>query len=138
YWPGSCAALTGDKITAAINAAANGPPSPGVPGGVGYMLLNGKRLGNSGAIEAIPNGGVAATPPPMSIRGFQQSQIAALVALGVVPVDAAKMAGTIAWNGGTRAGNIDPRDTANVKLNCNPSSPSIATCWIGRFGWIGD
>jgi hypothetical protein len=138
YWPTDCAAIGGDKITAAINAAVNGPPGPGVPGGVGYMLLNGKRLGNSGAIEAIPNGGVAAVPPPMSIRGFQQSQIAALVALGVDAGVAAKMAGEIAWNVGTRAGNIDPRDTANVKLACNTASPSLATCWIGRFGWIGD
>jgi hypothetical protein len=133
YWPGNCTALTGDKITAAINAAVNGPPGPGVPGGVGYMLLNGKRLGNSGAIEAIPDAAIADPT-----NGFRAKQIAALVALGVAPADAAKMAGTIAWNVGTRAGNIDPRDTANVKLNCNPSSPSLATCWIGRFGWIGD
>jgi CxxC motif-containing protein (DUF1111 family) len=90
-------------------------------------------------MEAIPNGGVAPQPPAMSIRGFQQSQIAALVALGVDAGVAAKMAGAIAWNVGTRAGNINPRDSANVKLACNPnSSPSLTTCWIGRFGWIGD
>jgi hypothetical protein len=139
YWPSNCAAITGDKITASITSATNGPPAPGNPGGVGYMLLNGKRLGNLGAMEAIPNGGVAPQPPAMSIRGFQQSQIAALVALGVDAGVAAKMAGAIAWNVGTRAGNINPRDSANVKLACNPnSSPSLTTCWIGRFGWIGD
>jgi hypothetical protein len=42
------------------------------------MLLNGKRLGNLGAMEAIPNGGTAASAPEMSIRGFQQSQMKTL------------------------------------------------------------
>jgi CxxC motif-containing protein (DUF1111 family) len=131
YWPTDCTAITGDEITKAINAAVNGlpPPDPPMAGGVGYMHLNGKRLGNLGAMEAIPNA---------AIMGFQQSQIAALVALGVDAGVAAKMAGAIAWENGTRAGNIDPRDTQNVKLACNPESPSLATCWIGRFGWIGD
>jgi CxxC motif-containing protein (DUF1111 family) len=146
YWPQACSDITGSEITKAITVtAANGPTNPGVSGGVGYMLLNGKRLGNSGALEAIPNGGVTPPFPAMSIQGFQQTQITELTtALTNNKVQnpqavAAQMAGAIAWNVGTRAGNIDPRDTADVKLSCNPASnPSLATCWIGRFGWIGD
>ena len=50
------------------------------------MLLNGKRLGNLSAIEAIPN---------QAIIGFQASQKAAL---------GDKIAGEIIWNAGARDG----------------------------------
>ncbi len=43
-WPASC----DDVNDAAIRAAIDG-------GAVGFMLLNGKRLGNLSAMEAIPN-----------------------------------------------------------------------------------
>jgi CxxC motif-containing protein (DUF1111 family) len=139
YWPKTdCTDITGDKITAAI-AAANTPPSPGVPGGVGYMHLNGKRLGNLGAMEAIPNAAIAgAFDGTKFVGGFRNNQIAALVALGVDAGVAATMAGEIAWSAGTRAGVIDPRNP-DTKLACNSLSPNpFTTCWIGRFGWIGD
>jgi hypothetical protein len=133
YWPADCGAITSDKIVAAIAASVNGPPDPkgpATPGGVGYMLLNGRRLGNSGAIEAIPNS---------AIMGFRNNQIAELIKAGVASGVAAAMAGTIAWENGTRAGNINPRDSVNVKLACNPNSATpFDTCWIGRFGWLGD
>jgi hypothetical protein len=137
FWPTVCTDITGGQITAAINAPVKGPTAPGASGGVGYMLLNGKRLGNLGAIEAIPNG---------SIQGFQQSQITALTtALTNNKVQnpqavAAQIAGAIAWQNGTRAGNIDLRKyPADIKLECNPASATpLSTCWIGRFGWIGD
>jgi hypothetical protein len=123
-WPSNC-----DEINdAAIRGATDG-------GAVGFMLLNGKRLGNLGAMEAIPNAAIAGIN---GVGGFRNKQIAALVALGVDPVVAAKMAGTIAWNVGTRAGIINPRDPDNTKLTCNPKSPTLTACFIGRFGWIGD
>ena len=50
------------------------------------MLLNGKRLGNLGAIEAIPN---------QAIMNFQQNQVTSL---------GAKIAGEILWNAGSRGG----------------------------------
>ncbi len=64
YWPQNCAEINGAQVATATNAG----------GGVGFMLLNGKRLGNLGAMEAIPNGGATAPFPEMSIQGFQQSQ----------------------------------------------------------------
>ena len=51
-----------DINNAAITAATDG-------GTVGFMLLNGKRLGNLSAIEAIPNA---------AILGFRQNQVTAL------------------------------------------------------------
>ena len=44
-WPAKCTDINGTAIQNATTAN----------GGVGFMLLNGKRLGNLGAIEAIPN-----------------------------------------------------------------------------------
>src|SRR5262249_10199216 len=43
-WPETCADIDNKAIHDAIDGAA-----------VGYMLLNGKRLGNLGVIESIPN-----------------------------------------------------------------------------------
>jgi hypothetical protein len=121
-WPASCKDING----AAINTAINGG------GGVGFMHLNGKRLGNLGATEAIPNA---------AITGFRNIQIAALGG----DTTAAAMAGTIAWENGIRGG-IDPNEvppvnprSPDVKLGCEPSSSTpLTTCWIGRFGWVGD
>jgi len=57
-WPTSCADVNGAAITGAID-----------DGAVGYLHLNGKRLGNLSAIEAIPN---------QAILGFHTSQVALL------------------------------------------------------------
>jgi hypothetical protein len=134
YWPTDCTAISGDKITAAIAAAVN-PPTAGVPGGVGFMHLNGKRLGNLGAMEAIPNAAIIGVN---GVGGFRNNQIAELVKAGVAPGVAATMAGEIIWENGTRGGSTDPRNR-DVKLFCDPYSQTpLDTCWIGRFGWIGD
>jgi di-heme oxidoreductase (putative peroxidase) len=101
-WPASCNDIKGAAITTATNN-----------GTVGFMLLNGKRLGNSGAIEAIPNA---------AIQYLQQVQANGL---------GAAIAGEIQWNAGTRGG-VD----GDKKLSC--TSASLATCYIGRFGWLGD
>jgi CxxC motif-containing protein (DUF1111 family) len=80
------------------------------------MLLNGKRLGNLSAIEAIPN---------TAIVGFYLAERAVLDP---------NRAGKILWNAGTRGGvYADPKD---VKTVCK--SKSLTDCWIGRFGWLGD
>jgi hypothetical protein len=103
-WPQVCADITG---TAIYNAIYGSVPH------VGFMLLNGRRLGNSGAIEAIPNA---------AIKGFQQSQVTAL---------GPTIAGEILWTAGTRGGV-----NGDVRLTCTPSN--LMTCYIGRFGWLGD
>jgi CxxC motif-containing protein (DUF1111 family) len=101
-WPSTC----DDINDAAIHAAIDG-------GAVGFMLLNGKRLGNLSAIEAMPN---------QAIIGFRNSQIAAL---------GEAAAGEIIWNAGARDG-VGGR----VQKNCRTGS--LADCFIGRFGWLGD
>jgi Di-haem oxidoreductase, putative peroxidase len=144
-WPQSCDEISNTKINDAINLAKKGPTPVGQPGPVGFMLLNGKRLGNLGAMEAIPNKAIAgsewdpldSTIPP----GFRDKQIAALKAKGFADAVAKAMAGTIVWESGVRAGldtkNFNPR-SPDVKLTCNASAPTKDTCWIGRFGWLGD
>lgn len=77
------------------------------------MLLNGKRLGNLSAIEAIPNA---------AIVDFQKSQSAAL---------GPTIAGEILWNAGSRDG-VD----GEVHTACQ--TKSLTDCYIGRFGWLGD
>ena len=62
-WPISCT----DINSAAIHLATDG--GLGTPPSVGFMLLNGKRLGNLSAIEAIPNA---------AILDFYKSQSATL------------------------------------------------------------
>jgi hypothetical protein len=101
-WPQDC----NDINDAAIHGAIDG-------GAVGFMLLNGKRLGNLSAIEAIPNA---------AILDFQQSQSAAL---------GPTIAGEILWNAGSRDG-VD----GEVHSVCQ--TKSLADCYIGRFGWLGD
>jgi CxxC motif-containing protein (DUF1111 family) len=100
-WPANCNDINGDAITAATNG-----------GAVGFMLLNGKRLSNLGAIEAIPN---------VAITTFQQNQVNTL----------APAPGEILWNSGTRGGV-----NGDLRLSCTPSN--LTTCYIGRFGWLGD
>jgi CxxC motif-containing protein (DUF1111 family) len=101
-WPKSCA----DINSAAIHAATDG-------GEVGFMLLNGKRLGNLGAIEAIPN---------KAILGFQESQKAIL---------GERIAGELIWNAGSR-------DGVNGQVRTACTTKSLVDCYIGRFGWLGD
>jgi CxxC motif-containing protein (DUF1111 family) len=82
-------------------------------GEMGFMLLNGKRLGNLSAIEAIPN---------QTILGFRNIQGAAL---------GEKIAGEIIWNAGSRDGV-----GGEVRKVCK--TKSLIDCYIGRFGWLGD
>ena len=101
-WPATCSDVSGDAIENAIKTQA-----------VGYMLLNGKRLGNSSAIEAMPND---------AIMGFRASQEALL---------GEDIAGTLIWTVGSRDGV-----GGTVKQNCITNS--LRDCYIGRFGWLGD
>jgi hypothetical protein len=101
-WPTTC----DDINDAAIHGATDG-------GAVGFMLLNGKRLGNLSAMEAIPN---------QAILGFRNSQVAAL---------GATIAGEIIWNAGSRDGV-----GGTVHKDCRTNS--LVDCYIGRFGWVGD
>jgi hypothetical protein len=102
-WPANC----NDINTAAIHKAIDTDLS------VGFMHLNGKRLGNLSAIEAIPDEAVV---------DFYQNQVAAL---------GAPIAGEILWNAGSRDG-VD----GDVKKVCR--TKSLTDCYIGRFGWLGD
>jgi CxxC motif-containing protein (DUF1111 family) len=101
-WPSSCSDIGDAAIHGAIDA-----------GAVGVMLLNGKRLGNMSAIEAIPN---------HAILGFRDSQVAEL---------GERMAGEILWNAGSRDGV-----GGAVHKACR--SRGLDDCFIGRFGWLGD
>lgn len=101
-WPTTCNDVNGAAISAAISG-----------GQVGTMLLNGKRLGNLSAIEAIPN---------QAILGFRDAQRAQW---------GADIAGEIVWNAGARDG-LD----GTVRKACE--SQSLTDCFIGRFGWLGD
>jgi len=101
-WPQKCS----DIDDAAIHAAIDG-------GAVGYMLLNGKRLGNLSAIEAIPN---------QAIIGFRNNERAKL---------GPAVAGELIWSPGSRDGI-----GGTVKLDCR--TKSLTDCYIGRFGWLGD
>jgi Di-haem oxidoreductase, putative peroxidase len=102
-WPTTCKDIDDTAIRGAING-----------GTVGFMLLNGKRLGNLNAIEAIPNA---------AIQGFYDNQKKVSV-LGAA-------AGEIQYNAGTRGG-VD----GDKKLVC--TTKSLTNCYIGRFGWLGD
>ena len=101
-WPSNC----NDINDAAIRGTIDG-------GAVGFMLLNGKRLGNLSAIEAIPN---------QTILGFRDSQRAAL---------GETIAGEIIWNAGSR-------DGVGGKVHKVCATKSLTDCYIGRFGWLGD
>ena len=101
-WPATCNDVNGDAITAAIAA-----------GEIGYMHLNGKRLGNLSAMEAMPSS---------AIIGFEDAQRTNL---------GNKLAGEIIWTEGSRDGY-----KGDVQKDCK--SKSTKDCFIGRFGWIGD
>jgi CxxC motif-containing protein (DUF1111 family) len=101
-WPSNCDDVNGAAIGAAIDG-----------GAVGFMLLNGKRLGNLSAMEAIPS---------QAIVGFRDSQRAAL---------GETIAGEIIWNAGSR-------DGVGGKVHKECRTKSLADCYIGRFGWVGD
>jgi hypothetical protein len=101
-WPTTCDEVGGAAIGAAIAG-----------GQVGAMLLNGKRLGNLGALEAIPN---------QAILAFRDAQ-RTLLGDGI--------AGEIIWNAGARDG-LD----GTVRKTCQ--TQSLTDCFIARFGWLGD
>ncbi len=101
-WPTSC----DDVSSKAIENAIGGQQ-------VGYMLLNGKRLGNSSAIEAMPN---------KAILGFREEQKKSL---------GENLAGEVVWTAGSRngIGGVVKKECRNKELH---------DCYIGRFGWLGD
>lgn len=101
-WPTSCGDVSGAAIGAAID-----------DGQIGALLLNGKRLGNLGAIESIPS---------QAIIGFRATQVSLL---------GDDIAGEIVWNAGSRDGT-----DGLVKKTC--TTRSLSDCFIGRFGWLGD
>jgi hypothetical protein len=101
-WPSSCEDVNGAAIESAIAGQQ-----------VGYMLLNGKRLGNSSAIEAMPDD---------AIIGFREAQKATF---------GEALAGELIWTVGSRNG-VD----GVVRKDCRPNDPR--SCFIGRFGWLGD
>ena len=101
-WPASCEDISSTAIHGAIDG-----------GSVGFMLLNGKRLGNLSAIEAIPN---------QAVLAFRDSQVAAL---------GERLAGEVLWNAGSRDGV-----QGEVHKDCR--TRGLADCYIGRFGWLGD
>ena len=101
-WPRDCNDVDGTAIGAAIDSNE-----------IGFMLLNGKRLGNLSAMEAIPN---------QAILGFREAQRATL---------GERSAGEVIWNAGSRDGS-----GGNVHKVC--ATRSLVDCYIGRFGWIGD
>jgi CxxC motif-containing protein (DUF1111 family) len=104
-WPAMCADIDGDAIKGSIDS-----------GEVGFMLLNGKRLGNASAIEAMPN---------RAIIGFRDRQQGLL---------GDKIAGEIIWNAGSRDGVM----SAGSKVFRDCRTRSLTDCFIGRFGWLGD
>lgn len=104
-WPRTCEEVNGAAITQAVTG-----------GDVGYMLLNGKRLGNLAAIEAIPN---------QAILGFAASQKNLL---------GDDIAGEIIWNAGSRDGVMG----GNSKVFKECKTKSLTDCFIGRFGFLGD
>jgi hypothetical protein len=125
-WPAAtdCSDINDDAIRGAIGASTknmspcgedkNGKVVP--PPCVGFILLNGKRLGNLGAIETIPND---------VIKGFQKSQSQQNV-LGPA-------AREIQYSAGSRDGVGGPYSLVKP---CSTKGPD--NCFIGRFGWLGD
>ena len=105
-WPKTCADINGASIGQAITNR-----------DVGFMLLNGKRLGNLSAMEAIPNA---------AIIKFRDDQITAL---------GANIAGELIWQAGSRDGVGGPNSTVK---NCATTPKDLTECYIGRFGWLGD
>ena len=106
-WPADCKDVDATAVLKAVNGEGE------KKGDVGVMFLNGKRLGNLGAIEAIPN---------QTIIDIRDAQIKSL---------GDGIAGELIWQAGTRDGS-----RGTVKKDCKKSS--LVDCYIGRFGWIGD
>ncbi|HKT79737.1 MAG TPA: di-heme oxidoredictase family protein [Vicinamibacterales bacterium] len=104
-WPATCNDVDGAAIAGAIESST-----------IGFMHLNGKRLGNLSVIEAIPS---------KAIMGFQTSQKALL---------GEKIAGEIVWNAGARDGIDGPN--SRIFRTCRTNSSQ--DCFISRFGWLGD
>lgn len=112
-WPLTCADIADAAIQKAVtHDITTSPPTKPT---VGYMHLNGKRLGNLGVIEAIPDD---------KIVDWQTAQRGKLSAA----------AGEIVWAPGTRDGVGGPY--SKVKKDCKTNS--LQDCFIGRFGWLGD
>ena len=115
-WPSSCKDINDAAILTAIDQS-----------DIGFLFLNGKRLGNLSVMEAIPN---------QSIIDFQAAQ-AQSTSLGA-------FAGEIIWNAGSRDGVCPDTDAkckeqgSNSKVQLNCRTKSQADCFIARFGYIGD
>jgi hypothetical protein len=128
-WPKTCDDIGSDAIFRAINSSTSNTKPCGIdrkgnevpPPCVGFMLLNGKRLGNLSAIEAIPDS---------AIEGFQKDQIKAL--------GAKNLAGEVQYNAGSRDGVPDKDHPNSVVKECQGNAKSLKNCYIGRFGWLGD
>lgn len=103
-WPTTCNDVSGGAIEQAIKTQA-----------IGYMLLNGKRLGNSSAIEAMPDDAI------MRFRATQEALLGK------------DIAGELIWTVGSRDGV-----NGTVKRNCDTDMKSLDHCYIARFGWLGD
>jgi CxxC motif-containing protein (DUF1111 family) len=113
-WPTTCADINNAAIHGAI-----------ADGAVGFMLLNGKRLANASAIEAIPNHAI------LSYHEHQRDTLGET------------MAGEIAWSAGSRDGvngkgvhKVCPLD-AHARRRPDQTK-NLTHCYIGRFGWLGD
>jgi len=115
-WPSSCTDVDNAAILAAIDQR-----------DVGFLFLNGKRLGNLSVTEAIPN---------QSIVDFQAAQ--------AQPTSLGPFAGEIIWNAGSRDGVCPDSDAkckeqgSNSKVQLNCRTKSLVDCFIARFGYIGD
>ena len=118
YWPQNCAEIDSAHITTATT-----------DGEVGFMLLNGKRLGNLGAMEAIPNGGHSVHSAKSNKHAWHCN---GLRSGKTIPIY-----GQILWTEGRVAALAARTAPVNQKLQCTTET-SLNYCWIGRFGWLGD
>ena len=101
-WPTTCDDVNGAAIRGAIEAAP-----------VGYMHLNGKRLGNLSAIEAIPNR----------------------------PSWASSESDSRARRNDRRGDHLErgrARRRRRARFSKDCRTKSLTDCFIGRFGWLGD
>ena len=99
-WPKDCTDINGEAIK---NSLSNGT--------IGFMHLNGKRLGNLGPIEALPE---------TFIRDIQKQQQS--------DFKGNKFAGSFQLSPGARGGKV------STLRRCENEND----CYIARFGWIGD
>jgi len=109
-WPGSCADVTGDKILQAI-----------AEGEIGFLHLNGRRLGNTPLIEMIPDKIITDT------HGAQRDD------------ETFKYPGCYGLAAGTRSGKDGAIHYRSCDTGLAPSeNASSEDCYISRWGWIGD